>query len=429
MTTVTATGATHDGRGVARVDGRVMFIEGALPGERVEVEVAQRRRGHDEARLTRVLEPSPQRVTPRCVHFGTCGGCVMQHADGALQRQLKQQTLADNLQRIAGVVPSRWLDPIIGPEWHYRRRARLSVCHVDEDNRVRVGFRERGRKVVAELAACEILVEPVARLLAPLAELFGQCNAARTIAQVEVAAGDAATVLLVRHLEPLDAHDRGLLAAFAAQHGVAFLLQGGGYDSIEPLVAPAPELSYGLSEFDIKLGFAANDFIQVNGVVNQGLVRAAVSALAPKPDERYLDLYCGLGNFTLPLARQAGEVVAVEGEEGLVARARANAAANDIANAQFHVADLAQPVPDAAWAQGRFHGVLLDPPRVGARAILPLLATWAPARIVYVSCHPGTLARDTAEIVGKHGYRLAAAGIADMFPHTAHVESIAVFER
>lgn len=429
MVTVTTTGATHDGRGVARIDGRVMFIEGALPGERVDAEVVRRRRGHDEARVTAVLESSPQRVTPRCVHFGTCGGCVMQHADGALQRQLKQQALADNLERLAGVAPARWLHPIVGPEWRYRRRARLSVRYEEQEARVRIGFRERGRKEVADLTTCEILVDPVARLLAPLSALFSMLHAARAIPQVEVAAGDTVTVLLLRHLEPLDTHDRGLLRAFAQDHGVVFQLQGGGYDSIESLIEPAPELEYALPESEIILRFAANDFIQVNAKVNQGLVSAALSAMAPEPDERYLDLFCGLGNFTLPLARQAGEVIAVEGEEGLVARARANAVANAIENVQFHIADLNQPVPDARWAQGRFHGVLLDPPRNGARAALPMLASWAPERIVYVSCHPGTLARDTKDIVERYGYRLAAAGIADMFPHTAHVESIAVFER
>lgn len=406
-----------------------MFVEGALPGEVVEVERRRKRRGHDEAVVARVIAPSPHRVEPRCVHFGTCGGCVLQHATPELQREMKQRSLADTLQRVGGVTPERWLPALAGPDWRYRRRARLSCRFVEKKGRLLVGFRERGRSLVADLSRCEILCDPVGDLIGPLATLIGGLRQAKAIAQIEVAVADGATVLVLRNLEPLDEDDRAALRAFGAEHGVEFHLQPGGYETIAPLDPPGSELAYALPAHDVTIAFAPDDFVQVNAEVNRALVDRALELMAPEHDECFMDLFCGLGNFSLPLARRAAAVTGVEGDERLVRGATANATRNGIANARFHAADLTAPADGAAWAEGPYDGVLLDPPRTGAREVLPLVARWAPRRIVYVSCHPGTLARDAGILVSEHGYRLAAAGIADMFPHTAHVESIALFER
>jgi 23S rRNA (uracil1939-C5)-methyltransferase len=426
---VTVESSAHDGRGITHVDGKVTFVDGALPGERVAISVHQRRRTFDEAVATEIVESSPERVSPPCAHFGVCGGCVLQHASGDLQRRIKQQALADSLERIAGVVPERWLPPIAGPEWAYRRRARLSSRFVESKGRTLVGFRERGRPYVADLKTCQILGAPVGELIEPLATLIGGLERAREIPQVEVAIADTATALVVRHLAPMGDTDRAALKSFGAAHGIDFYLQAGGYDTLEPLVEPARALEYTLPEHEVTIRFGAGDFIQVNAEVNRQLVGRAMELLAPGTDERFIDLFCGLGNFSLPLARRCGTVTGVEGDERLVRGAVENAARNGITNAGFHTADLFSGIAGAAWAEGRYDGVILDPPRAGARELIPAIDAWRPSRVLYISCHPGTLARDTGLLVGTHGFRLAAAGIADMFPHTAHVESVALFER
>lgn len=421
--------AAHDGRGIARDGGKVVFIEQALPGERVQVLRRRRRRHHDEAALIKVIEPSPGRVEPRCLHFGVCGGCALQHAASDLQLEIKQQALADSLARIARTAPVEWLAPVTGPTWRYRRRARLSCRYVESKGRTLVGFRERGRPFVADLSDCETLADPAGGLIEPLAALIGGLDQARRIPQVEVTVADNVTILVLRHLEPLGSDDRDKLRAFAAHHGVEFHLQPGGSRTIAPLDPPGTTPVYRLDAHDIDFAFAPADFIQVNADVNRAMVDKAMELLAPERGDAVLDLFCGLGNFTLPLARHAGRVTGVEGDAGLVARARGNATRNGISACEFHAADLAAPPADASWMQRRYDRLLLDPPRAGAREAVAQVGRWAPARILYVSCHPGTLARDTGDLVHVHGYRLVAAGVVDMFPHTAHVESIALFER
>jgi 23S rRNA (uracil1939-C5)-methyltransferase len=425
---VEVTGLSHDGRGIARIDGKTAFVPGALPGELVTVERRNRRGSYDEATLLSVERASPERVAPRCSAYGTCGGCALQHASSALQRSAKHQALVDELARIGKVTPREWLEPLVGPEFNYRRRARLGVKYVAKKGRVLVGFRERAAPYVADVRVCEVLAPPVATLIEPLAELIGGLSIRERIPQVEVAVGDAATALVFRNLEAPSAADRDALLAFGRAHDVDVWLQPGGLATAAPL-GPQRPLSYRIADGDVTLEFQPLDFIQVNGILNGRMITQALDWLGAGPADAVLDLYCGLGNFTLPIARRAGSVHGVEGEAGLIERARANARANGIANAEFSVADLARDCRDLPFARGRYQRVLLDPPRVGAREMLPLIAALGPARVVYISCHPGSLARDAGLLVHEHGFHLRAAGIMDMFPHTAHVESMAVFER
>jgi 23S rRNA (uracil1939-C5)-methyltransferase len=421
---------THEAEGVVRAEGKVVFVAGALPGERV----AFRRRGfhknHDEAELVEVLQASPARVVPRCAHFGVCGGCALQHLDPAAQIEAKQRELAANLERIGNVTPDSWLPPLLGPVWGYRRRARLSSRFVTKKGRSLVGFRERQGKYVADVQRCEVLAEPVAALVGRLGELLTGMAGRQSIPQIEVSLSDGERVLVVRVLEPLGEADLAMLAAFERQHGLRVLLQPGGLDSVAPMTAGPVDLHYRLEDFDLKLAFGATDFVQVNAAINQAMVARAIELLEIGRADRVLDLYCGLGNFTLPLARRAAEVVGVEGEASLIERARANAAANGIDNARFHVADLSvAPDRTVPWMRGGYDKLLLDPPRVGAREVLSAVAHLAPRRVVYISCHTGSLARDLGVLTHELGFRLRAAGVLDMFPHTTHVESIAVLDR
>jgi 23S rRNA (uracil1939-C5)-methyltransferase len=418
----------HEGRGVTHVDGKVVFVHGALPGESVRFRRTRRQRRHDEAAVVEVLRASPDRVAPRCAHFGTCGGCALQHLSHGAQLAAKARIVAEALERIGNVSPARWLAPLTGPAWSYRRRARLGCKFVEKKGRVFVGFRERGSPLLAELAACEVLAPPVGGLVAELAALVAGLGIRRRVAQVEVAVADEATALVLRVLEDPSAEDLARLREFEARHGVSLYLQRGGLETVRPLTPPAPVLRYGLEGLDAGIEFAPTDFVQVNAELNRAMVGQAVGLLAPDAEDRVLDLFCGLGNFSLPLARKAGRVTGVEGDAALVARARENAARNGISNAEFHAADLAAPSQAGAWAGAAYDLVLLDPPRAGAREILPVAAASRPRRIVYVSCQPGSFARDAGILCSELGYRLAAAGIMDMFPHTAHVESIALFE-
>lgn len=418
----------HDGEGVVR-GAKTVFVAGALPGERVRYARVRKHRAYDEAKLLEVLEPAPDRVMPKCAHFGVCGGCALQHLAPAAQLAAKQRELEDNLSRIGKVTPTRWLSPVTGPVWGYRRRARLGVKYVLKRGEVLVGFRERGKPYIAALERCEILAPPVDALIAPLKEMIGALAARDRIAQIEVAVADHATVLVLRNLDALGAADREALARFAATHGVQIHLQPGGHDTIHPLGEAGAPLRYGLPAHDLQFEFRATDFVQVNAATNARLVDLALESLQLSAEDRVLDLFCGLGNFSLPIARRVRSVVGIEGEAGLVARARENAARNGIDNAEFHVADLTQADGGAAALAGGFTRVLLDPPRTGALEVLPRVAALAAARIVYVSCHPGTLARDLGVLCQQLGYRLEAAGVIDMFPHTNHVESIAVLER
>jgi len=423
-------GLTHEGEGVVR-GGKTVFVPGALPGERIRLRRTRRHRQHDDGELLEVLTPSPERVAPRCAHFGVCGGCVLQHFAPAAQLAAKEAELRSTLERVAQVEPARWLAPIGGPVWAYRRRARLGAKYVYRKERVVVGFRERAAPYVADLAGCEVLAPPAGTLIAPLSGVLTGLSIREHVPQIEVAVADDATALVLRVLvEPPEA-DLALLRRFADQHGVRFYLQPGGLDSVHALDggAPAP-LRYALSAFGLELEFSPTDFIQVNGPVNEALVARAAELLELDRTASVLDLYCGLGNFTLALAQRAQRAVGVEGEPRLIERARGNAARNAIANAEFHQADLAAaPAADAPWLRGAYSHVLLDPPRTGARAALEAVARLAPGRVLYISCHPGSLARDLMALVHQHGFRLEAAGVVDMFPHTAHVESLALLVR
>ena len=418
----------HEGRGVARVDGKTVFVNGALPGESVRFQRTRRQRRHDEAEVVEVLRASAQRVEARCRHFGICGGCSLQHLEHDAQLEAKARVVADAFERIAGVVPENWLPPLAGPAWSYRRRARLGCKFVDKKGKVLVGFRERGSPLIADLQGCEVLAPPVGALIAPLADLVGTLDIRRRVAQVEVAVGETVTALVLRVLEDPTPGDLARLSAFESHHGVALYLQRGGLDTVTPLTPPAAPLRYELPGLDAGIEFAPTDFVQVNGPLNRLMVDRAIALLAPVPADRALDLFCGLGNFSLPLALRVASVDGVEGDAALVARARANAERNGIANAAFHVADLAAADPPGAWARAAYDLVLVDPPRAGAREVLPVATASRPRRIVYVSCHPGSLARDAGILVREHDYRLVTAGIMDMFPHTSHVESIALFE-
>jgi 23S rRNA (uracil1939-C5)-methyltransferase len=419
----------HDGRGIARSGGKAVFIEGALPGERVRFRVFKRRRQMDEAGLVEVLAASPDRVVPRCAHFGVCGGCSLQHLAPAAQLAAKQRQLLDNLERIGRVRPQRVFPPLTGPHFAYRRRARLGVKYVHKKGRVLAGFRERDKPYIADIRRCEILLERFATLPQELAALVETLTLREKLPQVELAAGDESAALVFRVMEPPSADDLRKLEEFAVRHEVQIYLQSGGLQTIRPLADGGKPLTYTVDGGRVTIEFGPADFIQVNREVNAAMVAAAMDLLEPTPDDTVLDLFCGLGNFTLPLGRRARRVVGVEGDAALVAKAAANARRNGAANAEFFTADLFDPGKFGPWATGPYDLVLLDPPRAGASEIMERMAHWRPRRVVYISCHPGSLARDAGILAHAQGFQLIGAGVMDMFPHTTHVESIAVFER
>jgi 23S rRNA (uracil1939-C5)-methyltransferase len=418
----------HDGRGVARDAGKAVFIDGALPGERVRYRVIKRRRQLDEAVLVEVLDASKDRVAPACAHFGICGGCSLQHLSADAQLEVKERQLLETLQRIGRVRPEEVLAPLRGPQWAYRRRARLGVKYVHKKGRVLAGFRERHSPYLADIQRCEVLLAPLANLPRDLAALVETLSIRDKIPQVEVAAGDSAAALVFRVMQAPAEADLDKLAAFGAAQGVQIYLQTGGLDTVRPLAPEAATLSYAVDSGQIVVEFGPVDFIQINREVNASMVAAALKWLAPARGDMALDLFCGLGNFTLPLARRAGRVVGVEGDAALIAKAAGNAARNGVGNAVFFGENLFEPTQFGPWAAERYDLVLLDPPRAGAAGLLPLMAQWRPRRVVYISCHPGSLARDAEILVHGQGFRLTRAGVMDMFPQTTHVESIAVFE-
>ncbi|HEX9139060.1 MAG TPA: 23S rRNA (uracil(1939)-C(5))-methyltransferase RlmD, partial [Steroidobacteraceae bacterium] len=423
------TALSQEGDGIV-TGGKTAFVGGALPGETVSFLRRRRFRQYDKAELLERLSTSPLRVTPQCAHFGLCGGCALQHLDSAAQLTVKEQQLREALERIGRVTPRQWLAPLAGPIWHYRRRARLGVRFVPRKQRVVIGFRERYSSLIALLEGCEVLAPPVGALLIPLGELVMGLSVRERLPQIEVAVAESATALVLRVLDPPTVADEAKLRAFEAAHEVRFYLQAAGLESIRPLSLPAPELSYTLPEFGLTLQFEPADFIQVNALLNRALVGRVVELLELNEHSQVLDLFCGLGNFTLALARRAGAVVGVEVDAGLIARARANAHRNGLPNAEFCCANLAPEAPDLpSWPQRRYSHVLLDPPRAGAAEVLPALGRLGADRIMYVSCHPGTLARDLGVLVHEYGYQLQCAGVADMFAQTAHVESLALLTR
>lgn len=424
---------SHDGRGVAHLDGKAVFVVGALAGERVRLRLTRRQRRYDEAEVLEVLDASPDRVVARCAHFGLCGGCALQHLAPSAQIGIKQGILAEALERIGKVEPETWLSPLTAEHWGYRRKARLGVRYVAKKGRVLVGFRERGSSFIADLRRCEVLHPAVGERLTELAELIQALSIRERVAQIEMAQGDGPVVLVLRVLDPPTPQDIDHLQAFATRTGLHLYLQPGGIETVEPLPGQAMELTYRLPARNLTLAFEPHDFTQVNLELNRLMVERALQWLDPGPEDRVLDLFCGLGNFTLPIACRAAFVLGVEGDAGLVERARANARRNGFDDRRlcFECADLycATSDRDWAWTRHAFDLALLDPPRSGALQVLDPLAATGIRRLIYVSCYPGTLARDAGQLVGRHGFRLIAAGAMDMFPHTAHVESMAVFER
>ena len=432
MTEAVIESLDHEGMGVAHVDGKVAFIEGGITGERVRFAKRKSRGKFDVGAVTEVLQASALRTEPRCDYFGICGGCAMQHVDVLAQVAAKQRVLEDNLERLGKVVPERILPPIVGPAWGYRNRARLSVHYVAKKGGVLVGFHERRSSFVADTLSCAVLPPHVARLVPRLREMFTAMTLRDRIPQLELAVGDSVTVMVVRHLDPLPEEDAARLRAFADAHGVQFWLQPSGPESARPFhPLDAPELDYALPEFDVRLRFGPTEFTQVNAAVNRVLVKRAVNLLDPRPGERVGDLFCGLGNFSLPLAARGAEVIGMEGSASLVRRAAENAALNGLDGlASFVAWDLYADAAGALARLGRVDKLLIDPPRDGAVDICKMLpGAEGPARIAYVSCSPSTLARDAGVLVTLKGYRLVCAGVVNMFPHTGHAESVALFER
>ena len=423
--------ATHDGRGIAATEGKKVFVAGALPGETVRFKRRKSKRNFDEAELLEVLEASPERIEARCDAYGRCGGCSLQHVSDDYQREIKSQTLRDNFERIGRVTPDRWFEPLTGPIWNYRRRARLAVKDVFAKGRVLVGFRERHAPFITDMHRCEVLAQPVDDLIDPLSELIGNLSISARLPQVEVAVADNAVALVFRVLDPPTIDDEALLRSFGERQGLRIHLQPGGLDSVTQLYpeGDAEPLHYELPEFDVRIVFDAVGFVQVNAEINRRMVHRAVELLDPGPDDRVLDLYCGIGNFSLPLATRAAAVLGVEGDAMLVQAATANAALNELDNASFRQADLSAIDGSESWLRDGWDLLLLDPARSGAQEIVSHIERIGPRRIVYVSCHPGTLARDAGTLVNEKGYHCPAAGIIDMFPHTSHVESIAVFDK
>lgn len=421
----------HEAQGVARHEGKVVFVEGALPGEVVRVRVVRRKTQFDQAELLEVLQAGPSRVHPRCPHFGVCGGCNMQHADAAAQIAFKQRILEDNLGRIGRVRPRLLLPALQGPAWGYRQRARLSVRWVQKKGGVLVGFHEKRSSFVADMHQCAVLPPKISALIDPLRDLIMGLSIRERLPQVEVACGETLDTLVMRVLEPPSEADEALLRGFAERYQIQLWLQPKGPDSARPFhPLRAPSLSYSLPEFGVTLPFGPTEFTQVNAAVNRVLVGRVVRMLDPRPGERVVDLFCGLGNFTLALARSGAQVLGVEGSAALVARAQQNAAANGLSQrTRFVCSNLFEAQPASLAALGPVDQLLIDPPRDGAVEVVKHLGEgFLPRRIVYVSCNPATLARDAGILVHQQGYVLKAAGVANMFPHTAHVESVALFE-
>jgi 23S rRNA (uracil1939-C5)-methyltransferase len=421
---------SHDARGIGRIDDKVAFISGALPGERVRGAHLHHGKSFSHGKADEILRASPDRVTPVCPHFGGCAGCSLQHFAQNAQVHYKQNMLLQDLKKFGRAEPERILPPLIDQAFGYRRKARLSVKDVAKKGKVLVGFRELDGRFVADLSRCETLHAKVGHRIADLARLIETLQARRQIAQIEVTVADNAAALVFRNLVELDASDKEKLIAFGEQFDFQIWLQPKGVDSIYPINDASAGLHYRIGAFDVTIRYQPLDFTQVNFGLNQKMLLQALQLLDAKPNEQVLDLFCGLGNFTLPIARSGAKVFGVEGDAGLIQRARDNALANQLADqVEYAVADLFQDQRDAPWAKKRFDKMLLDPPRAGAQEVLQYLPADSVQRVVYVSCNPATLARDTEFLVHRAGFKLKAAGVMDMFTHTAHVESMALFER
>jgi len=425
----------QEGRGVTHVEGKTIFVDGALPNETVTFQSHQIKPSYEVAKVVQVLKQSNQRVTPKCPHFGLCGGCKLQHLDFAAQVATKQRLLENDLWHIGKVKAENMLPPLYGPTWGYRHKARLSVKYVAKKQRVLVGFNEKATNFVADMNSCEVVVPAVSNLIEPLQHLILQMSIKDKLPQIELAVGEQVNheqviVLILRILEALTPQDEVLLRAFADEHGVQVWTQTKGPDTIKPFYPLAgAQLQYSLPEFDLVYPFKPNEFTQVNPQINQVMIRRAMQLLAPQPHEKIADFFCGIGNFTLPIARSGAQVLGLEGLANLVERANESAELNGLSHVKFGVADLFKMTPEALTGLGHFDKWLVDPPRDGAFELIKSLDdTNSPQRIVYVSCNPATLARDAGVLVNEKGYTLKAAGVINMFPHTAHVESIALFE-
>lgn len=433
----------QEGRGVAHVEGKTIFIDGALPLEKVTFQSHHTKSSYEIANTVAVLKQSNQRVTPKCRHFGNCGGCKLQHLDFAAQVAAKQRLLENDLWHIGKVKAENMLPPLYGPTWGYRHKARLSVKYVEKKQRVLVGFNEKATRFVADMNSCEVLVPEVSALIEPLQHLILQLSLKDKIPQIELAVGEAdphkggeplekqpVIVLILRIMGPLTLQDESLLKSFADKHQVQIWTQTKGPDTIKPFYPlSAAQLQYSLPEFGLMYPFKPNEFTQVNPQINRVMIRRAMQLLAPQANEKIADFFCGIGNFTLPIARSGAQVLGLEGLANLVERANESAQLNSIHNVQFGVSDLFKMTPEALTGLGHFDKWLIDPPRDGAHELVKSLDVGnRPQRIVYVSCNPATLARDAGELVNEKGYLLKAAGVINMFPHTAHVESIALFE-
>ena len=433
---VLITALDQEARGIARIDGKAVFVDGAWPGELVSIEVHRRRPTYELARATGILRASPSRVAPLCPHFGVCGGCSLQHLEAAAQVAAKQRVLEDALWHIGRVRAGELLAPIHGPAWGYRQRARLSVRNVPKKGGVLVGFHERKSSFITDMRTCPVLPPHISSLLPALRELIGGLSLRDRLPQIELAVGDDADdgtaneILVLRNLDALTASDERVLMDFADRHGVRLYLQPQGPATVQAFHPPARSLSYALPDFGVRIEFQPTDFTQVNVAMNRMLVRRAVGLLEPAEGDAVADFFCGLGNFSLPLARRGARVVGIEGSASLVRRAQANAQANGLADrARFVGADLFEATPSSIETLGAIDKALLDPPREGAIALVKALPEARLTRVVYVSCNPATLARDASVLVHERGFALRKAGIVNMFPHTAHVESVALFTR
>lgn len=431
MQTYTIESLDQEGRGIARCDGKTIFVEGALTGEVVTAAVYRKKPSYEQANVQRVVRESSQRVVPRCVNFGNCGGCSLQHLDARAQVAAKQRVLEDNLWHIGKVRADILLPPLYGPAWAYRRRARLTARYVVKKGGSLIGFHEKRSSFVADMTNCEVLPPSISKLLPLLRELVNRLSIRERLPQIEVACGDTADVLVMRVLAPPSDADKTLLRAFADAHGVHLYLQPRGPETAHPFWPEAPaDLYYALPEFGVKMPFFPTEFTQVNHEVNRVLVHRALALLAPRPGERIADMFCGIGNFSLPIARSGAHVLGIEGSASLVQRATENAACNGLSDqVRYRAMNLSDITAEGFAALGPLDRMLIDPPRDGAVALVRSLAAAPPARIVYVSCNPATLARDASILVYEQHYALSCAGVVNMFPHTAHVESIAVFDR
>lgn len=420
---------SHDGRGVAKWNDKVVFVQNALPGETVMAKLNRKTRRFNEAMALSVSQPSADRVDPACEFYDMCNGCTMMHLAEEKQIDFKFNTLKSNMQKMAKATPKKWLPPLTDAHWQYRRRARLSVKWVKSKEEVLVGFREKNGRFVARMNFCEVLEKPLADLIKPLSEMIAQLSVRAFIPQLECSLGDNEISIIIRYMKPFSDADFELLKSFGESHDLMLYLQSKGPDTVKPLVPYSnKKLDFTLPNYDIRYEFLPNDFIQVNRLMNEKMIAQALDAMDLNAEDVVLDLFCGLGNFTLPMAQVAAQVVGVEGDERLVERARHNAQINDL-KAEFHCADLTKDHSKSAWFNAPYSKVLIDPPRSGAWEILPLIAATQAKTLVYVSCHPASLARDTDRLVNELGFTLEKAGVMDMFPHTSHVESMAIFSR